>query len=220
MEQIILVDEQDNEIGREEKIKAHLDCGKLHRAFSVVIFDSDPFIAGNPSDSTAVKKVVANSKINLHSKILIQKRAAAKYHCPGIWANTCCSHPRPDEEIIDAAYRRVREEMGFDCLENGIELKEIFAFTYRQEFDNGLTEHEFDHIFFGIAGNDFVSKSIIACKDEKTENNDKNNNPIKPNPNEVEELKWMSIKDLIIDIKQYPDKYAVWFKLIIENLNH
>jgi isopentenyl-diphosphate delta-isomerase len=93
--------------------------GLLHRAFSVFV-------------------------VNKNGEMLLQQRAQDKYHSGGLWTNTCCSHPLPGEDDLAAAHRRLMEEMGFDC-----ELKEIFSFTYRAAFDNGLTEHEFDHVFFG-----------------------------------------------------------------------
>jgi isopentenyl-diphosphate delta-isomerase len=118
MEFVVLVDEQDNAIGTMEKQQAHVE-GVLHRAFSIFIFNSD-------------------------KKLLLQKRASSKYHCGGMWTNTCCSHPRETENTIDAAHRRLQEEMGMQC-----ELKPIFSFVYKAEFENGLTEYEFDHVFFG-----------------------------------------------------------------------
>jgi len=117
-EMVAIVDENDNEIGEEEKIKAHQE-GKLHRAFSIFVF---------------------NSK----GQMLIQKRVKTKYHSGGLWTNTCCSHPRPGEPIEKAAHRRLKEEMGFDC-----EIREIFSFTYRVKFDNDLSENEYDHLFLG-----------------------------------------------------------------------
>ncbi|MFQ6020532.1 MAG: isopentenyl-diphosphate Delta-isomerase [Candidatus Aenigmatarchaeota archaeon] len=119
MEEIILVDENDNEIGFEEKIKAHMNGGKLHRAFSIFVF---------------------NSK----GQLLIQKRAEDKYHFGDLWANTCCSHPRKGETLEQAVHRRLKEEFGFDC-----ELKEVFSFIYKADFKNGLSENEFDHVFIG-----------------------------------------------------------------------
>jgi isopentenyl-diphosphate delta-isomerase len=117
-EMVASVDENDNIIGEEEKIKAHQE-GKLHRAFSIFVF---------------------NSK----GQMLIQKRAKEKYHSGGLWTNTCCSHPRPGEPIEKAAHRKLKEEMGFDC-----EIKEIFSFIYKVKFDNGLFENEYDHVFLG-----------------------------------------------------------------------
>ncbi len=155
---VILVDENDNEIGVEEKIKAH-EKGKLHRAFSIFIF---------------------NSK----GEMLIHKRAENKYHSPGLWTNACCSHPRPKESLEEATKRRLMEEMGFNC-----SLKKAFSFIYKAKFDNGLTEHEFDHVFIGV------------CDVEP-----------KPNANEVADWKWVKIDELLEDVKEHPEKYTVWFK--------
>ena len=117
-EYILLVDENDNIIGKEEKIKTHQE-GKLHRAFSIFVF---------------------NSK----GELLLQKRGKSKYHSGGLWTNTCCSHQRDGETLEEAVHRRLKEEMGFDC-----ELKEMFTFTYRIKFDNDLFENEYDHVFLG-----------------------------------------------------------------------
>ena len=136
MEQVILVDEKDKEIGLEEKIKAHKE-GKLHRAFSVFVF-------------------------NQKGEMLLQRRALTKYHSGGLWTNTCCSHPRKGEDVDKAASRRLKEEMGFSC-----GLKEVFSFIYKTGFDNGLMEHEFDHVFVGA----YESEPKI-------------------NPEEVAEYKW------------------------------
>ena len=118
-ELVVLVDERDVEVGMGEKLATHRE-GKLHRAFSIFIFNST-------------------------GDLLLQKRTKAKYHTGELWTNTCCSHPRPGERLGDAAHRRLNEEMGFDC-----ELEEIFSFTYRAEFGNELFEHEFDHVFTGL----------------------------------------------------------------------
>jgi len=162
MEKVILVDKDDNQVGIEEKIKAHKE-GILHRALSVFVF---------------------NSK----GEMLLQKRAAHKYHSAGLWSNACCSHPRPGEKTEDAAQRRIKEEMGFDC-----SLEEIFVFLYRKQFDNGLTEHELDHVFIG------VSDDIIP----------------KPSPDEVEDWKFMKVLELEEDIKNNPNDYTYWFKEIL-----
>jgi isopentenyl-diphosphate delta-isomerase len=164
-EKVILVDENDNEIGIEEKIKAHENGGKLHRAISVVVF---------------------NSK----GEMMIQKRAQTKYHCPGKWANTCCSHPRPGEPTEKAAARRLMEEMGFSC-----KLEEKFSIIYRVTFENGLTEYEFDHIFIG-----------------------KFDGEPKPNPEEVEEWKFINISELSKDIHVNWKNYAPWFLILYEKL--
>ena len=117
-EHVILVDSNDSEIGIEEKMSAHLK-GKLHRAFSIFIF-------------------------NDKGELMLQKRHSSKYHSGGLWTNTCCSHPRPGEPIQQAVHRRLKEEMGFDC-----ELKEAFSFVYTAKLDHGLTEHEYNHVFVG-----------------------------------------------------------------------
>jgi len=162
MEKVILVDKNDKEIGREDKIKAHRE-GKLHRAFSIFLF-------------------------NKRGELLIQKRAKSKYHSPGLWSNTCCSHPRPDRELEDEVKRRLKEEMGIV----EYDLKEVFSFTYNLKVGD-LIEHEFDHVFWG-----------------KYEGNPK------PDPAEVESWKWVNLLELKKDIKENPGKYTAWFKLILE----
>lgn len=160
-EVVSLVNENDEIIGKEEKMKAH-EKGLLHRAFSILVFCND--------------------------KLIIQKRALSKYHCPGIWANTCCSHPH--ENIEEDAHKRLQFEMGFDC-----ELKEEFSFIYKTEFDNGLTEYEYDHVFIGE-----------YCGE------------INPNPDEVAEFKYITIQELKKEIEKNPNEYASWFKIIIDKL--
>lgn len=164
-EQIILVDENDQEVGIGEKMEVHRKA-LLHRAFSILVF-------------------------NDNYELLIQQRAKSKYHCPGIWANTCCSHPRAGEKLEDAIHRRLPEEMGFDC-----ELQEKFSFIYKAEFDNGLTEYEYDHVFIGYYNGEII-----------------------PNKEEVDHYKWISMEDLKKDIKKEPNKYAPWFKIIIDKYN-
>ena len=115
MEEVILVDEHDREIGSGEKLQIHQE-GKLHRAFSVLVF-------------------------NWKQELLLQKRKETKYHSGGLWTNTCCSHPRPGELTLEAAQRRLHEEMGLTC-----PLREVENFIYRAEFENGLIEHEYDHL--------------------------------------------------------------------------
>ena len=117
-EMVILVDPYDRQIGVEEKMKAHRE-GKLHRAFSVFVF-------------------------NQKGEMLLQKRAPQKYHSGGLWTNACCSHPRPGEAVEQGAARRLNEEMGFVC-----ELKKAFDFIYKAELNGGLIEHELDHVFIG-----------------------------------------------------------------------
>lgn len=117
-QQVVLVNKNNKKIGVEEKIKAHKE-GKLHRAFSIFIFNS-------------------------RRKLLIQQRVKTKYHSPYLWTNTVCSHPRPNENYFQATHRRLKEEMGFDC-----KLKKIFCFIYSSSFQNGLTENEYDCVFVG-----------------------------------------------------------------------
>jgi len=163
-EMIILVDEKDNEIGTGEKIKTHQE-GKLHRAFSIFIFNS-------------------------RNELLLQKRASSKYHSGGLWANTCCSHPNPGETTLDAAHRRLKEEMGFDT-----PLKEIFTFTYKIKFDDDMTEYEYDHVFIG----EFNGKPD-------------------PDKNEVEEWKLISLEDLKKDVDNNAGNYAYWLKEFLDKL--
>ena len=162
-EKVILVDKEDNQIGLMPKMEAHLK-GKLHRAFSIIIFNSD-------------------------RKILLQKRASTKYHTPNLWSNTCCSHQREDEDNIDAGKRRLNEEMGFVT-----NLYNFSSFIYRVEFSNGLIEHENDHIMLGIF-----------------------DGTPKPNPNEVDEWKWIDIDILVEDMQINPDHYTAWFMIIMNN---
>ena len=166
MTSIILVNEKDHEIGHKEKMQAHLDAD-LHRALSVQLY---------------------NSK----GELLIHKRASSKYHCGGLWTNTCCSHPFPGELTIDAAMRRLNEELGYIK----IELEEKFVFHYKANFENGITENEIDHVFIGFT----------------------DLNPPKVDQEEVEDYKWISIEELKKDIQNNPLKYTVWFKEIMKRL--
>jgi len=139
--------------------------GTLHRAFSVFIF-------------------------NGKGQLLLQQRALDKYHSGGLWTNTCCSHPRVGELTPDAAHRRLQEEMGMDC-----ELTELFQFSYRHEFGNGLIENEYDHVFIGIS-------------DEL---------PL-PNPAEVAGFRYINTDLLIIELFKRPDQYTAWFKICLEQV--
>ncbi len=161
-EHVILVDEQDNPIGLMEKIEAH-EKALLHRAFSVFVF-------------------------NEKNELMLQQRAAEKYHSPLLWTNTCCSHQREGESNIEAGKRRLQEEMGFSC-----ELEELFSFIYKAPFDNGLTEHELDHVMIGR----FNDEPII-------------------NPEEVASYKWMPLEEVKSDIENHPEKYTAWFKIIFK----
>ena len=161
-DKVILVDSNDNQIGLMPKLEAHKK-GVLHRAFSVFIFNND-------------------------GELMLQRRALTKYHSPGLWTNTCCSHQRDGETNIISGKRRLNEEMGFNT-----ELFEKTSFIYKAKFDNGLTEHEFDHVLVGSY----------------------NHSPI-INPNEVDSWKWMSMENVKKDIKDHPDNYTAWFKIIFE----
>ena len=161
-EMVILVDKHDNQLGLMEKIEAHKKA-VLHRAFSVFI-------------------------LNDNNELLIQQRALSKYHSPALWTNTCCSHPRDGESVLDAGTRRLNEEMGFET-----ELYSLLSFIYRAKFDNGLTEHEFDHVLFGYYNDD---PSI--------------------NKLEVMDWKWVNLDFLKNDIITNSDLYTIWFKIIFE----
>lgn len=165
-EKVILVDINDEPIGLMEKIEAH-EHALLHRAFSVFV-------------------------LNDNNEIMLQQRAAHKYHSPLLWTNTCCSHQRPSETNIQAGKRRLMEEMGFVT-----DLKELFHFIYKAPFDNGLTEHELDHVMIGHYNEE-------------------------PNINkeEVESWKWMKIEDVKEDMLVNPDVYTVWFKIIFDEFYH
>ncbi len=164
-ERVILVDKNDNEIGSAEKMEAHRNGGKKHRAFSVVIF-------------------------NDKGETMLQQRAMEKYHCGGMWTNTCCSHPRIGENTKDAAHRRLFEEMGFDT-----ELKEIFAFNYTAKVNNELTENEYDHVFIGQY----------------------NQNP-NINEDEVMDWRWIDKNSLNTEMIKHPKMYTEWFKIIWEEV--
>ncbi|MFA7617073.1 MAG: isopentenyl-diphosphate Delta-isomerase [Weeksellaceae bacterium] len=157
---VVLIDRDDQPIGLMEKQQAHY-AGLLHRAFSVFVF---------------------NSK----GELLIHQRAAEKYHSPKLWTNTCCSHPREDETYEQAAHRRLKEEMGFDCA-----IEEKFHFIYKAELEPGLFEHELDRVFFGFYDGE-----------------------MNLNPEEVMDAKWISIEDLKNDMDENPDNFTVWFKII------
>jgi isopentenyl-diphosphate delta-isomerase type 1 len=169
-EYVILVDEKNNEVGREEKLEAHRTA-QLHRAFSVFLYRMR----------------------EEHFQILLQQREKSKYHCGGLWANTCCSHPRLGEEVVVAGNRRLREEVGID-LEPP--LVDVGWFHYKAEFENGLTEHEIDHV-------------LIAPFDKET-------GEIAFNPEEVEALRWLSLEEIEEDLERSPGKYAPWFPLALE----
>ncbi|MCD8524824.1 MAG: isopentenyl-diphosphate Delta-isomerase [Gammaproteobacteria bacterium] len=164
-EYVILVDDNDQAIGRQEKLKAH-ERAQRHRAFSVFIY-----------------------RFNPQPEILLQQRHPDKYHCGGLWTNTCCGHPRPSEDIQRAASRRLFEEMGIST-----ELKKVGTFTYIAHFENGLTENEIDHVFIGNI----------------------RNSPLSPNPEEVIDHAWISIQHLVECIDKNPEKFTPWLKSALE----
>lgn len=159
--QVILVDENDREIGRMEKLEAH-EKGLLHRAFSVLIF-------------------------NANNELLLQRRAFGKYHSEGLWTNTCCSHPFPNESVLEAANRRLKEEMGM-----ATDLEEKFHFIYKAELDKGLTEYELDHV-------------LIGHSDETPH----------LNLEEASAFKWLSLETIREEMQTQPNTYTEWFKILI-----
>lgn len=165
-EKVILVNENDEQIGLMEKIEAH-EKALLHRAFSVFVY-------------------------NDKGEVMLQQRALSKYHSPGLWTNTCCSHQREGESNVDAGKRRLMEEMGFTT-----DLEESISFIYKAPFDNGLSEHEYDYILIG-----------------------KYNEEPNLNPDEVAAWKWMSLEDIQKDLKENPEIYTAWFKIIFDKYSN
>nr|WP_321231212.1 isopentenyl-diphosphate Delta-isomerase [uncultured Psychroserpens sp.] len=161
-EHVILVNENDEQVGTMPKMEAH-EKALLHRAFSVFIF-------------------------NDQNELMLQQRAKHKYHSPLLWTNTCCSHQRVGENNLQAGKRRLMEEMGFV-----VDLKDTISFIYKAPFDNGLTEHEYDHVLVGH----FNDEPII-------------------NPDEVEAWKWMPLENVKVDIGLHPELYTEWFKIIFD----
>jgi len=165
-ESVILVDEHDREVGTSEKLAAHRDGGRLHRAFSVFLFDP-------------------------RGRMLLQRRAAAKYHFPLLWTNACCGHPRPGEAVVAAARRRVREELGVD-----VPLRPAFAFTYvAEDGGSGLTEREYDHVLIGTLAREPA-----------------------PSPDEVAAVAWWDPEDLRRAVAAAPESYTPWFRIALERL--
>ena len=160
---VILVDENDNDIGIEEKILAHQQK-LLHRAFSIFLFN-DSF------------------------EILLQKRAPNKYHSGNLWTNTCCSHPLQNLSLIESAEKRLIEEMGIEA-----NLNKVFSFIYEAEFENGLYEHEFDHVLFGR----FNGEPIL-------------------NPDEAVDFRWITISELKDEIQNNPNKFTFWLRIMFNN---
>lgn len=163
---VILVNENNEELGVMEKMEAHRKA-LLHRAFSVFVF-------------------------NNKNELLLQQRAAEKYHSPLLWTNTCCSHQKLGETNIEAGLRRLKEEMGFTC-----NLEEVFSFVYKAPFDNGLTEHELDHVMMGKY----------------------NANP-EINTEEVADFKWVTLENLKSEMALHPELYTEWFKIIFQKFYH
>jgi isopentenyl-diphosphate delta-isomerase len=163
MDRVVLVDEDDRELGTMEKMQAHR-LGSLHRAFSVLVYNS-------------------------RGEILIQQRAADKYHSAGLWTNTCCSHPKPDECIRKASARRLWEEMGIRA-----EPEYLYKFVYRIPLENGLVEHELDHVFRATFDGTPAA-----------------------NPGEVQDWKFVPVPELLADVAANPEKYTYWFRLILQH---
>ena len=164
MERVVLVDEKDNPLGTMEKMEAH-EKGVLHRAFSVFIF-------------------------NNNGEMLLQQRAFSKYHSGGLWTNTCCSHPREGETTIEAAHRRLQEEMGFDC-----KIEKVFDFIYKKKLDKGLIEHELDHVFIG----EFDGEVCF-------------------NKEEVNAYVYVPVQVVLDEVNQQPEKYTEWFKICLDEV--
>lgn len=158
-QEVILVNENDEPIGTMKKMEAHKK-GLLHRAFSVFIFDKQ-------------------------GRMLLQQRAAEKYHGAHLWTNACCSHPFPGEEVDTAAQRRLKEEFGF-----GTGLQEIFSFTYKANVENNLVEHEYDHVFAGEYEGE-----------------------LNPDPNEVSDYTYSDLSNLKRQIENHPQEFTSWFKI-------
>jgi len=165
MDDIILVNEQDEGIGTGEKMPVHKE-GKLHRAFSIFVF-------------------------NNKGEVLLQRRSLEKYHSPGLWSNACCGHPKPGEEIIEAAHRRLKEEMGFDT-----KLQEQFSFIYKVKLGE-FFEHECDHVLTGKYSGEEVNTD----------------------PAEVAEYKWISWEALNKDIEKNPAIYTFWLKVALDEFS-
>lgn len=157
-ELVVLVDEHDRAIGTMGKLEAHRSA-ILHRAFSVFVFNSG-------------------------GQLLLQRRASDKYHSGGLWSNTCCGHPRPGENVADAAARRLVEEMGISC-----RLRPQFDFTYKADVGNGLFEHEFDHVFFGSTD-------------------------AEPRPDPAEACEWRHVEPtaLLAEMRSEPEGFTVWLR--------
>jgi isopentenyl-diphosphate delta-isomerase len=166
VEQVVLVDENDRAIGTAEKLSAHRDGGRLHRAFSVFLFDDA-------------------------DHMLLQQRAATKYHFPLLWTNACCGHPRPGEDVLAAARRRVGEELGVE-----VELRPVLSFVYEAEdLPSGMTEREFDHVLVGR-----IRRALA------------------PSPDEIAAVDWRDPGELLHDVVARPERYTPWFRRALDEL--
>lgn len=159
---VVLVDRNDTPLGIEEKLRAHENGGSLHRAFSIFV-------------------------LNDKHEILVQQRAKSKYHCPGLWSNSCCSHPRDGREVSEEARERLSAELGFST-----KLEHIGTCTYKEPMSNGLTEWELDHLFVGR-----YSENIAL------------------NPAEVESVRWSSLGALQKDLAEHPAAFTPWLPHIL-----
>ena len=164
-EMVVLVDELDRDLGAAPKSRVHR-TGERHRAVSVFLFDEQ-------------------------GRTLLQRRADGKYHSPGVWSNTCCGHPRPGESTLDAARRRLREEMGVEC-----ELAHVATFEYRADVGQGLLEHEVDHVFRG-----------------------RFSGAPEPDATEVSGFRWARLDDVRADCGRHPERYSAWLPLALERLD-
>lgn len=166
---VILVDEQDRPQGTAPKLLAHQQ-GLCHRAFSIFVM----------------------RKADHEQEVLLQQRQHTKYHSPGLWTNTCCSHPAPGESILDAATRRLEEEMGLTLSL----FKEVGQFHYTAKLDNGLVENEFDHVLTANWAGEMIQ----------------------PNPSEVADYRWMTLSALRADLSAHPERYTAWLALALAQL--
>jgi isopentenyl-diphosphate delta-isomerase len=188
-EQVILVDFTDNPIGTAEKIYAH-QHNLCHRAFSVFILRENP-----PTSQKTLGNPLFQRGLNHNLEILLQQRASNKYHSPNLWTNTCCSHPRPGEDTLLAAKRRLKEEMNI-----ATELQSLGWFHYTAHFDNNLTENEIDHVYIGF---------IDA------------NQPIHPNPTEIQNYRWITFAQLKKELSQHPKQFTPWLEQAFKRVeNH
>jgi isopentenyl-diphosphate delta-isomerase len=165
VEEVILVDENDAELGTLEKLKAHQE-GRLHRAFSIFLFNEE-------------------------GKMLLQQRALTKYHSPGLWSNACCSHPRKGETVLQAAERRLFEELGIRT-----EMRHAFSFIYNTPVGQGLIEHEFDHVLTGR-----YDGPLDAI-----------------NPEEVHACRWQDIASLLAETREQPERFTTWFLIALSKI--